>query len=756
VQVGVGAGGHFDHVTVVSSVHRRLDGAIVTSRWSGLADGQDFNKLPLVKRCFAVLRPARGHSGAIRALVQSFVALWILPQSRDLTCAASPRPGQQKKTNQSRNTTQAQGEADAGVNAKALHLRTSRCAGHLVLTLMIIHSESVLIKPFLLQRGIDAADPLCFPLPLALLNVTMPLMTYRRALLLMTCVTLLGFGVRVISIDAQSMWRDEIDTLCYALDFWNVLQHAGGRGQMTNPNSPQALPSEPGLNITPQGESGTNGGHFRSSTRRVQCGSTPGLSRLDPTKGLLATLRALLTLPGWNGPLYTVAMRPWIGLTGDSPFAVRSSSLFFGALAMPLTYVLGRRLLGTLVGMVGALLVALSPHLVWYSQEAKMYGPILALGLLAIYALRRALDQTTKVSGEPKVSQSFGSLIWWTVMVGATMLAVYTHILAALLVPLEAVLGLIWWPRTRQHWRGALIALGCLTLPYLPLLAWQAHSWFLPAGQATLFTIGRLDVMLEATFNGWGSNFLGEPWMTLILGALALLALFGLTRVRLLGEWAEIATEDRGRNKGEPMYDWRNLAALLAWMLLPLLGIWLMSVRQPIFTNRYLIWAAPALYLLTAAGFVALARFGRSGALVATGLLLVILVGDGRALLHQATQAIKPDFRAAAAYIEERYQPGDLIIFHLSYMETNFDYYYEGEFEGWGAPAAGSGLSQTDIDWDMRTNTSGHDTVWLILSEAQMWDPQGLVKAWMDAHATVPPDEHVFAYVSVYRYILGE
>ena len=66
--------------------------------------------------------------------------------------------------------------------------------------------------------------------------------------------------------------------------------------------------------------------------------------------------------------------------------------VLFGVLAVPLTYILGRRLLGTMVGLVGALLVAISPHLVWYSQEAKMYSAVLALGLLAIYALRRALE----------------------------------------------------------------------------------------------------------------------------------------------------------------------------------------------------------------------------------------------------------------------------------------------------------------------------------------------------------------------------
>lgn len=568
------------------------------------------------------------------------------------------------------------------------------------------------------------------PLPLTLLNVKMPPMTYRQTLLLMTCVTLFAFGIRAVSLDAQSMWRDEIDTLCFSLDFWEVLEQAARPGLLID-SQPTARAS-----VDEQGVKDAEPASPPAS--RLDCQPAPGMGRVDATQGLWPALRGLLTLQGWNGTLYTFAMRPWIDLTGDSPFALRFNSLLFGVLVVPLAYVLGQRLFGPAVGLVAAALVALSPHLVWYSQEAKMYGPILALGLLAVYSLRRAVDSEGSGAG------------WWAVMVVATTVALYAHILTALFIPLEVVLALIWWPRTRGHWRGALVSVTLLTLPYLPLLAWQGRTWLRPAGEATLFTIGRLDVMLEATFEGWGGNFVTEPWATLVLAGLALLALFAVARIGL----STGQTERQERE--EQLHDWRDLTSLLVWIFLPMFGIWLISMRQPIFTNRYLIWAAPAFYLLAAAGFVALVRAGRGGALVGGALLLVVLLGDARALLHQASQPIKPDFKATAAYLEETYQPGDLIVFHLSYMENNFDYYYQGKFDGWGAPAPASGLSESDIDLHMRAQTSGRPTVWLVLSEAGMWDPQGMIKAWMDDHAVVPPEEKAFVHVSVYRYELKE
>jgi len=134
--------------------------------------------------------------------------------------------------------------------------------------------------------------------------------------------------------------------------------------------------------------------------------------------------------------------------------------------------------------------------------------------------------------------------------------------------------------------------------------------------------------------------------------------------------------------------------------------------------------------------------------------MLVVLVGNANALHYQATQPIKPDFRAAATYVEQRYQPGDLVIFHLSYLENNFDYYYVGSYDSWGAPAPASGMSASDVDSFMLAHTSGRATVWLVLSEAEMWDPGGMIKAWLDGNAGQPQTEQVFAHVSILKYQL--
>jgi hypothetical protein len=43
------------------------------------------------------------------------------------------------------------------------------------------------------------------------------------------------------------------------------------------------------------------------------------------------------------------------------------------------------------------------------------------------------------------------------------------------------------------------------------------------------------------------------------------------------------------------------------------------------------------------------------------------------------------------------------------------------------------------------------DTAWLIATEVEMWDEEGLVQGWLGRHATLAEQAH-FVRVSVYRY----
>ena len=99
-------------------------------------------------------------------------------------------------------------------------------------------------------------------------------------------------------------------------------------------------------------------------------------------------------------PGYYILLRGWLVLMGyptghadvrgiGLEFSAAFFSLFFGILLIALVYALARRVANRQVGLIAALLVALSPYNVWYSQEVRMYTLGAALGVIVVYALAR-------------------------------------------------------------------------------------------------------------------------------------------------------------------------------------------------------------------------------------------------------------------------------------------------------------------------------------------------------------------------------
>ena len=86
-------------------------------------------------------------------------------------------------------------------------------------------------------------------------------------------------------------------------------------------------------------------------------------------------------------PLYYLALHGWTALFGPGDVAVRSLGAIVGALAVLPVYGIGKTLGGVRAGAFAALLVALNPFLVWYSQEARMFMPATTFALVGMYGV---------------------------------------------------------------------------------------------------------------------------------------------------------------------------------------------------------------------------------------------------------------------------------------------------------------------------------------------------------------------------------
>ncbi len=77
----------------------------------------------------------------------------------------------------------------------------------------------------------------------------------------------------------------------------------------------------------------------------------------------------------FHPPGYFAFLWFWTHLTNNySESIVRLPSLFFGVLTVYITYLIGREIHSKKLGLIGALLVAVNPLHIYYSQEARMYS----------------------------------------------------------------------------------------------------------------------------------------------------------------------------------------------------------------------------------------------------------------------------------------------------------------------------------------------------------------------------------------------
>ncbi len=518
-------------------------------------------------------------------------------------------------------------------------------------------------------------------------------MSMQRRRIFLLLLTLLAFGWRIARLDFQSLWRDEVDAIYFAV------------------------------------------------------------------RDLSATL-SMFVQAAQNGPLYFLSLRPWFAVVGSSEFALRFPSAAAGTLSVLLVWHVGRQLLPSAsheqmparmmwvdVAALGAILFALNPYQIWYGQEGKMYATNTALALLASWLWLRGVD--------------VGGWRTWLAYFVVVSVAMYVHLLMVLLIPLHMLWFVIAWPQARRHWRGYTLALAGLTLPYLPMIWWH---WTMLTSPVKLsgFAFTPLEVMLPALALSHARGFITATplwWLAPIFFLLGTGLLFGAT---VIG--------DRASETHTALSPVRRYSLLVSWLLLPIMLIYVISLRQPVFTERYLIWIGPAALLLMALGLRVLAANSGRLALPLTLIFLLYTLGLwGGLAWQQKMQVIKYDLRSAMQYVDQHRRRDDLLILQIPHQEWAYRY-YTSDFGpnpfadsdvrlGWwaGGPYTNWGRSDEvearEVALYMGNVTQGADTVWVLLSEATMWDSRRLMERWLQTHGELE-EQQLYAGVTVQRYRL--
>jgi 4-amino-4-deoxy-L-arabinose transferase-like glycosyltransferase len=288
-------------------------------------------------------------------------------------------------------------------------------------------------------------------------------------------------------------------------------------------------------------------------------------------------------------PLYYTLAWLWTRVLGEGDVALRSLSALLGTATVPAAYAAGRQLVSHRAGLVTAALVAASPYLIWYSQEARAYALAALLATLSLVFIGRAT----------RANAGRRDLVLWAL---TCSLLLASHYVAAVLVAAEGA----WLIRERGLGRGPLAALAApaaTMLALLPLVLRQRED-----GLADWISEYELGDRIVDTARFFVGGFGGAPGAGRGLAA----GLLGLAGVALL-LWRGRGGERRGALVALGL----AVAAATAALLLSLAGFDYVYHR-----NLLVLWVPLA--IAAAAGFAA----ARAAGLVAAALLCAVFLSS--------------------------------------------------------------------------------------------------------------------------------
>ena len=446
-------------------------------------------------------------------------------------------------------------------------------------------------------------------------------------------------------------------------------------------------------------------------------------------------------------PFYIVTLHFWLQLVGETEFAVRFLSAFFGVLLVPLMYRLATDLFGSraedkatgsAVGVIASLLVALSPFLVYYSQEARNYIVVTVWTVLSVLALWRALTRQERR--------------WWVVYAVSSALVVYTHYYGVFVLLAQGAYLLLTWSQQHGRWRPWFASAVVAVVLYVP---WLAGFW----GQAMNLWLhpdywpGTLDLM-TVVLRTFASFSFGST--SVLEGGGQFLVVFGV--LFAAGSFTLLARGGVRTRRGE-LY-------LLVYTVVPLLAIYTISSRYPKFAERYLIMITPAFYLVLARGLAAFYELGRwlaphwpSLGAVAMAICVAGTAAAGGLSAGTTWQVYygadwaKDDHRGAISYIEANSQPGDVILLTRNTYQS-FEYYYHGDLPWYGFDPAGPNdvPDPAGVAERLTSLVSGHQRVWLLLWQENVVDPTRLVAGLLRKYGHQVPLDVTFTGVGLELY----
>lgn len=437
-----------------------------------------------------------------------------------------------------------------------------------------------------------------------------------------------------------------------------------------------------------------------------------GFSVFSASRDLLTITLDTTTIDP-HPPLYYYLLHFYFQIAGRTELAIRFFSVFFGTATIPLAWVMGKRMYGARVGILAAGLTALAPFAVHYSQEVRMYALAIFLVTLGLYFFARLFAHDLRYH--------------WMIYAIAMCLALYTLYHTALIFLAIGFVLLAYFKSRRVFViRWFSVSLG-IVATFLPWLVYRYASAFTgikdvagetqPMDFPTYLARGFAAISVGTTVPLSNAFQLAGLFAALIVGALVL----------------ALAT------RTAKFFD-----ALLATLtLVPIIAYYPLYLALPLYRGRlFALACVPLMLLLARSTSLIVARIK-----LATPFIALLVLGtfayslSNYFFVYNRYSATVEDYIPAIRAIEQRAQPGDMILFHAYWQQGYFLSHYHG------APLDYGRLENQN---DLNAAVSTARNVWAIVQAV----PHHGAEDWLTQNA-FPLGEEKFGQMRVLAYRTG-
>jgi 4-amino-4-deoxy-L-arabinose transferase-like glycosyltransferase len=349
-------------------------------------------------------------------------------------------------------------------------------------------------------------------------------------------------------------------------------------------------------------------------------------------------------------PLYYSIEKIIILAFGDSEALLRTPVALLGSVAVLLTYLLARRIVGGPAALVAAALMAISPGQIYFSQWARCYA------LLTVAALGTALTVVGIFNNYTKaILSTWGERVLYVLLL---TIALYTHNIAFLLFAITAIFGLV--PIVAGRSPKCLLEWAALNGTILLLWWW----WLIVVVDQSEAGLVNLQWLAPPTLS-FIIYSLGSAYGTMFIFHFR--SLINILTVVAVG----IVLISAGIIVTRCVLGKIPLAYLLALVVCtPAAEIAISLTWRPIFYYRIIMWTVPLFYILVALVILSLPSLRAVGVLLSC--VAAILTLDMWAYYRKP---VREDYRTLVNEVYTASRDGDVIVTMHPWVSAGIKYY---------------------------------------------------------------------------------